>query len=125
MAYTSKHGKICYIEMPSIDPARSAEFYAKAIGWTMRTRGDGAIAFDDAIGEVSGSFVTGRPPSGAPGMLVYIMVDDIETACAKIVEAGGVIVQPLGHDAPELTARFRDPGGNVLGLYQERKQPRG
>lgn len=22
-------------------------------------------------------------------------------------------------DAPEITARFRDPGGNVLGLYQE------
>jgi hypothetical protein len=31
-------------------------------------------------------------------------------------------VQPLGADAPELTARFRDPGGNVIGLYQEPTQ---
>jgi hypothetical protein len=28
-------------------------------------------------------------------------------------------VQPVGGDPGELTARFRDPGGNVLGLYQE------
>jgi len=35
------------------------------------------------------------------------------------VEAnGGQIVQPVGADAPELTARFRDPGGNIVGLYQ-------
>ena len=28
-------------------------------------------------------------------------------------------VQPVGVDAPEITARFRDPAGNVVGLYQE------
>jgi hypothetical protein len=28
-------------------------------------------------------------------------------------------VQPIGGDAPEITARFRDPGGNVIGLYQQ------
>jgi hypothetical protein len=28
-------------------------------------------------------------------------------------------VQPIGMDAPEITARFSDPAGNVLGLYQE------
>ena len=32
---------------------------------------------------------------------------------------GGRIVQPIGVDAPEITARFADPDGNVLGLYQE------
>ena len=32
---------------------------------------------------------------------------------------GGKIVQPIGVDAPEITARFSDPAGNVLGLYQE------
>jgi hypothetical protein len=30
-----------------------------------------------------------------------------------------VIVRPIGADAPEITARFRDPGGNIVGLYQE------
>jgi hypothetical protein len=32
---------------------------------------------------------------------------------------GGTIVQPVGGDAPEITARFTDPYGNLLGLYQE------
>lgn len=31
----------------------------------------------------------------------------------------GVIVRPIGVDAPEITARFRDPAGNVIGLYQQ------
>jgi uncharacterized protein len=35
--------------------------------------------------------------------------------------AGGDIVQRIGVDAPEITARFRDPAGNVVGLYQERR----
>jgi len=37
-----------------------------------------------------------------------------------IVANGGEIVQPIGADAPEITARFRDPAGNVIGLYQPR-----
>jgi hypothetical protein len=28
-------------------------------------------------------------------------------------------VQLIGGDPGEMTARFRDPGGNVIGLYQE------
>jgi hypothetical protein len=28
-------------------------------------------------------------------------------------------VQPIGADAPEITARVRDPAGNVIGLYQQ------
>ncbi len=40
-----------------------------------------------------------------------------------MVAHGGVIVQPIGGDAPEITARIRDLGGNILGLYQEPEQP--
>jgi hypothetical protein len=35
-----------------------------------------------------------------------------------IVANGGEIVQPVG-GAPVITARFRDPGGNVIGLCQQ------
>lgn len=119
---TSKNGKICYLELPAANVERSAAFYSGAFGWQMRKRGDGSQAFDDTTGEVSGAFVTGRSASGAPGMLLYIMVDDIDRACQAVESNGGKIVQPVGADAPELTARFADPGGNVIGLYQEPKQ---
>src|SRR4051794_23297324 len=119
MAPTLGNGKICYLEIPSLDIAQSAAFYSKVFGWKMRTRGDGATAFDDAVGEVSGSFVRERPSSGTPGLLVYVMVDSVADACAMVEASGGTIVQAIGGDAPEITARFRDPAGNVLGLYQE------
>ena len=112
------NGKICYIEIPATDIARSSAFYRDVFGWTLRKRGDGAIAFDDGVGEVSGTWVLGRPASGTPGLLIYVMADSVEKTIEKVKAHGGEIVQPLGADAPEITARFRDPGGNVLGLYQ-------
>ena len=98
---------------------RAAEFYAGVFAWRIRKRGDGSIAFDDGVREVSGTWVTGRPPSGQPGLLVYIMVDSVAATIDAVVTHGGEIVQPIGMDAPEVTARFRDPSGNVIGLYQE------
>jgi predicted enzyme related to lactoylglutathione lyase len=118
MAPTLGNGKICYVEVPSSDIARSAEFYNRVFGWKMRTRGDGSTAFDDAVGQVSGAFVKGRPPMSSVGLLIYVMVDSVAAAIETVVANGGEIVQPIGMDAPEITARFRDPAGNVLGLYQ-------
>lgn len=119
MPPTFANGKICYIEMPATDIARSADFYKTVFGWNVRKRNDGSIAFDDGVGEVSGTWVLGRPPAGTPGLMVYIMVDSVEDTVKKITAAGAEIVQAIGADAPEITARFRDPGGNVIGLYQE------
>jgi predicted enzyme related to lactoylglutathione lyase len=118
MPPTYGHGKICYVELPAADVAQSAAFYTAAFGWKMRRRGDGATAFDDGVGEVSGAFVTDRPPVSDIGILIYIMVDSVADAVKQVVAAGGTITQDTGVDAPELTARFRDPAGNILGLYQ-------
>jgi predicted enzyme related to lactoylglutathione lyase len=119
MPPTMANGKICYIEMPASDIAQSSNFYQKVFGWNIRKRGDGNIAFDDTIGEVSGTWVLGRPASAQPGLLFYVMVDSVASTLDAIVANGCEIVQPIGADAPEITARFRDPAGNVIGLYQQ------
>ena len=116
------NGKICYLEIPATDIARSSRFYNEVFGWQLRERGDGAIAFDDGVGEVSGTWVLHRPPASAPGLLIYIMVDNVASTVDSIMAHGGEIVQPVGADAPEITARFRDPGGNIIGVYQERSR---
>ena len=72
-----------------------------------------------AASTLSGTWVLGRPPSSEPGLLFYILVDSVAAALEDVVAHGGRLVQPIGMDAPEVTARFRDPGGNVVGLYQE------
>lgn len=123
MPPTLGNGKICYLEIPAVDVRSSADFYQAVFGWPVRHRDDGHLAFDDAVGEVSGSWAIGRPPSPQPGLLLYVMVDDVAATAEAVVAHGGEIVQPIGGDAPEITARFRDPAGNVVGLYQEPAQP--
>ena len=113
------NGKICYIEIPAADVARSAKFYEAVFGWKSRRRGDGATAFDDTTGQVSGSWVPGRPPAAQPGLVIYVVCDSVAATVDAVLANGGEIVQPIGADAPEITARFRDPAGNILGLYQE------
>ena len=116
---TLGNGKICYLEIPTEDIDRSKQFYESVFGWNTRTRGDGSIAFDDGVGQVSGTWKTGRPPLDKVGILIYIMVDDAASTLKAIAANGGEIVQEIGADAPEITARFKDPGGNILGVYQE------
>src|SRR5256885_16477446 len=108
MTPTMGNGKICYIEMPAIDVAHSSEFYEKVFGWKTRRRGDGSLAFDDGVGQVSGTWITGRIPA-TPGLLIYIMVDSAAATVDSIVANGCKIGQPIGAEAPEITPRFRDP----------------
>jgi predicted enzyme related to lactoylglutathione lyase len=113
-------GKICYLEIPAIDIACSADFYGRVFGWRIRKDGDGSVSFDDAVGEVSGMWVLGRPPSTAPGILISIMVDDVAASLDKIAATGGKVLQAIAPDAPAITATFSDPAGNVFCLYQHR-----
>ena len=123
MPPTLADGKITYVEIPAADVERSAAFYRDVFGWRVRARGDGATAFDDPTEEVSGAWVTGRPASTEAGVLLYVWCDDVAAAIDAVLAHGGELVQPIGADAPEVTARFRDPAGNVIGLYQEPEQP--
>jgi uncharacterized protein len=113
-------GKISYVQIPAADVGRSAAFFETVFGWNIRRRDGGQIAFDDATGEVSGTWLTERPPSSQPGLLIYINVEDVQRALQKIVEAGGEVVTPLTPQGEgEAFATFRDPAGNVLGVFHE------
>ena len=85
MPPTMANGKICYIEIPAIDIQESVSFYESVFGWQIRRRGDGSVAFDDAVGEVSGTWVLGRPPSSKVGLLVYIMVDSVAATVDAVI----------------------------------------
>jgi predicted enzyme related to lactoylglutathione lyase len=116
---TYRTGKICYIEIPATDVEQSAQFYRRAFGWQIRKRGDGSTAFDDTVNEVSGTWVLGRPIATKPGLMVYIMVGSATAAVDAVVSAGGEIVKPVDPTAREVVATFRDPAGNLLGIYQQ------
>ena len=71
------------------------------------------------MGEVSGTFVTDRPAAAEPGFLIYIMVADVRAALNAVTAAGGKPVHLAGSATGEVFAWFSDPGGNVLGIYQQ------
>lgn len=119
MAPSLGNGKICYIEIPAGDIPSLAAFYGTVFGWNVRNRDDGHLAFDDTVGQVSGTWVAGKPPASENGLRVYIMVDDMEATMASIVANGGEIFEGVGAHFPEITARFLDPYGNIFSLYQE------
>ena len=116
-----KNGRIVYIEIPALDIERSADFYGKVFGWNIKKRGDGSTAFDDTSGEVSGTWVIGRPASSEPGLLIYIVVDDMAATFDAVIRHGGEVVT-IESEPLMLIGKFRDPGGNVIGLYQESRR---
>jgi hypothetical protein len=120
MSPTPRNGKICYIEVPATDVQRSSAFYSRVFGWALRTRSDGTTAFDDTTGEVSGSFITGRPVSDGTALMIYVMVDDLDAAGGAIEAHGGAVVYRAPAESPVRYAKFRDPAGNIMGIYQER-----
>ena len=107
------------MKTPSRNIKESSTFYNNVFGWNIRTNDDGKVSFDDGVNEVSGTWRIDRKPSTEIGMLIHIMVDDIEASIKAVIKHGGKIIQPVGMEAPEITAKFSDPSGNVLGLFQQ------
>jgi predicted enzyme related to lactoylglutathione lyase len=116
------HGKICYLEIPANKAEDAADFYGRIFGWQTRTRGDGAIAFDDPNG-VSGTWVKESDRTPDERTRVYIMVDDIDSTLEQIVAGGGRVLTPrtpIGQSMGAFAA-FSDPVGNEFGLYEDAK----
>jgi uncharacterized protein len=114
------HGKLAYLQIPATDVDVSAAFYSEVFGWGIRERPDGRRAFDDTTGQVSGEWVLDRTPADERGVLAYVAVDSVEETLAKIAGLGGEVVRPLTPQKEgEAFATFRDPAGNVLGIFHE------
>jgi uncharacterized protein len=114
--------RLCYLEIPALDVHESAAFYEAVFGWNIRHRDTSRPSFDDATGYVSGAWVTGREICREPGLLPYIWVDAIDAILSKVAADGGEVVENAHCDSPgstSLIATFRDPAGNLIGLYEE------
>jgi len=119
---TRRRPSFCYIEIPALDVHQSAALYHAVFGWNIRHRDTDRPSFDDAAGNISGAWVTGRPASAAPGLLPYIWVDSINATLQRAEQHGASVVEPAHPDHPGSTcliATFHDPAGNLLGLYEE------
>lgn len=109
------HEPIDYIELPGGDVDQTKAFYAAAFGWTFTDYGPDYSAIGDAglDGGLSGATPTGAPP------LVILKSDDLESTLAAAQAAGAEIVEPIFCFPGGRRFHFRDPAGNVLGVWAE------
>lgn len=116
-AGVARTGGISYLHIPATDVLQASAFYASVFGW--KTGGDSnRQSFEDGTGHVAGAWVTTQEISREPGLLPYIYVEHIDETAGKIAAHGGEILQPPYPEGNLWVATFRDPAGNVMGIWQ-------
>ena len=118
-----QHGRLSYIQIPATNVRASAEFYASVFGWEVGSGDDDHLSFSDATRDMIGAWVTERASSQESGVLPYIYVHGIDAVVERIRNHGGEIVKAPYAEGDLWVATFRDPGGNVIGIWQQ--GPRG
>jgi uncharacterized protein len=112
------NGRLSYIQIPAVDVNVSGKFYKEAFGFEVHGDGTDHLGFTDATGDMIGAWVTGRDISREPGVLPYIYVHGVREALERITATGGEVVRQPYDEGGLLVATFRDPAGNVLGVWQ-------
>jgi predicted enzyme related to lactoylglutathione lyase len=111
-------GGVSYLHIPCRAPSRAADFYEAVFGWAPRRDSD-EPAFADATGHVIGHFVAGEPALGEAGILPFVYVTDVDQALQRIEEHGGIAAAPPRAEGTLRVATFRDPEGNLMGIWAE------
>lgn len=118
--------RVVHFEIPIDDSGKATAFYENAFGWTITKWGPVDYWLLATGGEpepgVDGALT---PRSEAPdGVLIYVDVDDIDAAIRRVESAGGhLVTAKVPVPGMGWRARFRDPDGNVLGLFQAGSAP--
>jgi predicted enzyme related to lactoylglutathione lyase len=118
-----------WIEIRVRDIGEAASFYESLFGWTVvgkeTTDGFDYWIFDTGAEPRLENIRRGglwlMPDDESVGVVVYVVVDEIERVLKKVRELGGEVVKPKTPQGGGFRAYFADPGGNLFGLWEERK----
>lgn len=59
--------------------------------------------------------------AGEEGVRPYVFVEHLDETIAKVTAAGGAVVTAPYVEGDLNVATFRDPGGNVVGVWERRR----
>ncbi len=108
---------VTHFEIVGTDAAALQAFYRDAFGWTVAPTGPGyAMVHPEADSGINGG--VGTPPEG-PGsrVTIYIEVEELDGALAKVESLGGRrVFGPVAVPGGPTIALFSDPEGHVIGL---------
>jgi len=114
---------VMWFEITSTDPARARDFYTQLFGWTGEAPpelGGYTLIDTGAPAEAVGGGIGAADPDGlAPGILLYVRVEDLDATLAKAASLGGSTLTPptkLPADNGSI-AVLADPDGHAVGLW--------
>jgi predicted enzyme related to lactoylglutathione lyase len=107
------------MQIPATDVRQSATFYEQVFGWKVRGGNSAHLSFTDGTGDMIGAWVTGRPIPADPGVLIYVYVHGLDATLEKITASHHEIVKAPYPEGDLWVATFRDPAGNVIGVWQQ------
>jgi predicted enzyme related to lactoylglutathione lyase len=117
MSNVFRPGGVSYLRVPAPDPRASAAFYASVFGWTVDADRE-EPNFEDGTGHVIGHFIPDLPVAGEAGVLPYVYVESVDATVEKAVAEGGVVATEPYPEGDLRVATFRDPAGNIIGVWQ-------
>jgi hypothetical protein len=110
---------IVHLEIPANDPRTGGRFYADLFGWNVEHDETYDYTMFDATGGPGGGFTTIGAEGGVDGIVPYMDTDDIDATMAKAVSLGAAVVRAKTElPGAGYLALFKDPSGNVIGLWQ-------
>ena len=138
----SLRASIGHFEIPARDVEGAARFYREAFGWRVEpvdwpggvyckirpgAEGNGGSAGSLADGGIGGGLTTPEIlGADRPLLVIHVAGASLAAWLERIVAAGGSVASP---PAPVgdfgVYARFRDPEGNLFGLWQGRDDEAG
>lgn len=119
--------KIVHVELSAKDRKALSKFYADVFGWAVKDE-DGLNYTTFRAGQgVAGGFNPVNEQNPAGTVVVYIETDDVTASLNDVKKAGGTVITPE-MEIPNTGkfGLFRDPQGNLIGLfkgYPMREQP--
>ena len=117
-------GRVTHFELPTSDSATSRKFYESVFGWQftkwdmgnmeywlIKTGEEGTPGIDGGLGGAANEL---------KGTVNTVEVDNIDEALQKAEANGGQVIMPK-EEIPGvgLLAYVREPGGAVVGIFQD------
>lgn len=115
------HGRFCWYDLMSTDPAASKEFYTKLFGWRVEPTPMGEMTYDMLYtgDRPLGGLVPLDPGEGLPTHWIpYIAVEDIHATCETAAARGGQVCVPPTAIGPGVFAVLGDPQGTFFSIWQ-------
>lgn len=113
--------RVVHFEIPCNNPEKTMDFFKEAFNWTFQEFIPGeywsAVTGEEGKPGINGGIMKKKDPSQPIANSIDVV--NMEETIAKIEKAGGQIVVPkMPIPTVGWLAYFKDPDGNIHGIYQ-------